>query len=290
MINWDDFDALSAVVPLLAKVYPNGQADINHFHAAGGTGYLFRQLLEAGLMYAEAATVWGKNFADYVQEPFLDDGVVNWRPGVVNSLDKNVLAAVQAPFANEGGLRLLQGNLGRAIIKVSAVAEAHRVVEAPAVVLASQHDLKQKFDAGELNRDCVVVVRFQGPQANGMPELHKLTPLLGVLQDRGFKVALITDGRMSGASGKVPAAIHLTPEAVAGGLIGKIRDGDVIRLDANRGVLNGLLSEAEFAAREAAPQQENSSTGVGRELFGTFRAIVSSAEEGATVVFERGVV
>ncbi len=286
VIDWNDFDALSAVVPLLARVYPNGQADINHFHAAGGTGFLFRELLGAGLMHGDARSMWGGGIADCIREPHLDGDNVVWRDGVTTSLDADVLRGVAEPFDREGGLRLLTGNLGRAVIKVSAVAERHRVVEAPAVVLASQHDLQRKFDAGELDRDCVVVVRFQGPRANGMPELHKLTPLLGSLQDRGFEVALVTDGRMSGASGKVPAAIHVSPEAVAGGALAKVRDGDRIRLDANAGTLNVLVADAELATRADAIPEEHSDNGVGRELFACFRRIVSTPEQGATVLFD----
>lgn len=288
IINWDDFDELSSVVPLLARVYPNGQADINHFHAAGGTGYMFSQLLSAGLMHGDAGTVWGDNFSSYVSEPFLENGELSWRAGAEQSLDTSVLAPISEPFDEEGGLRLLQGNLGRGVVKISAVAESHRVVEAPAVVLASQHALQAKFEAGELDKDCVVVVRHQGPQANGMPELHKLTPALSSLQDRGFNVALVTDGRMSGASGKVPAAIHLSPEAAVGGLIGKVRDGDMIRLDANKGILECLVPEEELIGRPSTKAEEQSDRGVGRELFANFRHIVSSAEQGATVLFDFG--
>ncbi len=286
IINWNDFAELSAVVPLLARVYPNGQADINHFHAAGGTPYLFAQLMSDGVMHNDAKAMWGNTMADFTTEPKLIDGKLQWQGCVEESLDPAVLASAATPFDKEGGVRLLKGNLGRGVIKVSAVAPEHRVVKAPAVVLSSQHDLQAKFDAGELNRDCIVVIRHQGPKANGMPELHKLTPLLGVLQDRGYKVALVTDGRMSGASGKVPAAIHLSPEAAAGGLIGKVQDGDMVSLDANAGTLECLVDEATFTAREAGQQTEEADRGVGRELFGSFRRVVTSAEEGATVLFE----
>lgn len=285
VIDWNDFDALSAVVPLMAHVYPNGQADINHFHAAGGTSFLFRELIAAGLMHGDARSMWGNSLAENTLEPRLEEGTLTWRDGPTKSLDSSVLRGVSAPFDHEGGLRLLTGNLGRGIVKVSAVAEAHRVIEAPAIVLASQHDLQRKFDAGELDRDCVVVVRFQGPRANGMPELHKLTPLLGSLQDRGFKVALVTDGRMSGASGKVPAAIHVSPEALAGGPLAKVQDGDRIRLDANAGTLNLLLPEEELMLRPFAEPEERSESGVGRELFACFRHVVSMPEQGATVLF-----
>lgn len=285
VINWDDFSALSAVTPLLARVYPNGQADINHFHAAGGTGLLFGELLEAGLMHADARTVWGKNFSDYTQEPFLDGDRLAWCPAAKASLDPEVIASVTKPFSPEGGLSLLTGNLGRAVIKVSAVKPEHRVVTAEAVVVDSQQDLANKFSAGELNRDCIVVVRFQGPRANGMPELHKLTPLLGTLLDKGFAVALVTDGRMSGASGKVPAAIHVTPEAAMGGPLARLQDGDLLTLDATRGILRCELSESELSARPLATATEQSEEGVGRELFGVFRRVVSTPEAGASVIF-----
>lgn len=286
LIDWSDFDDLSKVVPLLARVYPNGQADINHFHAAGGTSYLFSELQGAGLMHADAASVWGGCMADYTAEPKLEGDELSWQHGVSESLDDKVLTSVHRPFDDEGGLRLLQGNLGRGVIKISAVAEEHRVVEAPAVVLDSQHQLADKFAAGELDRDCVVVVRFQGPRANGMPELHKLTPLLSSVQDKGFKVALVTDGRMSGASGKVPAAIHVSPEVADGGPLGKVRDGDILRLDANEGLLQCLVDESEFSQRTVASNSINSDRGVGRELFASFRRIVSSAEQGGTVLFD----
>jgi phosphogluconate dehydratase len=285
VINWDDFSALSSVVPLLARVYPNGQADINHFHAAGGTGLLFRELLNAGLMHGDARTIWGESFLDYTQEPYLDGGKLAWRPGAEVSLDPEVLGSVAKPFSAEGGLRLLTGNLGRAVIKVSAVKAEHQKVTARAVVVDSQQDLADKFSAGELERDCIVVVRFQGPRANGMPELHKLTPLLGTLQDKGFSVALVTDGRMSGASGKVPAAIHVTPEAALGGALARLRDGDLLSLDVAGGTLYCDLSESELAARPLATPSEASDEGVGRELFSVFRRVVSTPEAGASVIF-----
>lgn len=286
IVNWDDFSALSSVAPLLARVYPNGQADINHFHAAGGTACFFRELMAAGLMHADANTVWGDSFADYAQEPFLDDGELGWRPAAVRSHDAAVLTGVDAPFDREGGLRLLTGNLGRAVIKISAVKPEHRRVTAPAVVIDSQAALSAKFDAGELDRDCVVVVRFQGPRANGMPELHKLTPLLSSLQDRGFAVALVTDGRMSGASGKVPAAIHVTPEAAMGGALARLQDGDVLTVDANAGVLSCELDDAELSSRPLAAKPDDAEEGVGRELFALFRRVVSTPETGASVLFE----
>ena len=251
-MNWTDFDAVSQVTPLMARVYPNGSADINHFHAAGGTGYLFRTLLDMGLMHGDAKTCFRQDFADFTVEPSLTDRGLEWCQAPSASLDPEVIANPDSPFAEEGGVRLLTGNLGRSVIKVSAVAEAHHVVRAPAVVIDSQNALKALFDSGELDRDCVVVVRFQGPAANGMPESHKLTPMLGVLQDRGYQVALVTDGRMSGASGKVPAAIHLSPEAVAGGALARVENGDMIALDAHAGTLVLEVDEATLAQRAAA--------------------------------------
>ena len=286
IIDWSDFDELSRTVPLLARVYPNGQADINHFHAAGGTGYLFDQLMQHGLMHSDAQTIWGKSLADYASEPQLIDSELTWQPSPKQSLDPKVLTSVAEPFDAEGGLRLLTGNLGRGVIKISAVAPQHRQVRAQALVIEDQHALQEKFDAGDLTGDCVVVVRFQGPQANGMPELHKLTPILGVLQDRGYAVALVTDGRMSGASGKVPAAIHVTPEACQGGPLAMIRNGDWISLDATTGTLMVELSAQELAEREPLPNGAISNTGVGREFFGLFRQAVTGAEQGASVLFE----
>ncbi|MFB2649959.1 MULTISPECIES: phosphogluconate dehydratase [Shewanella] len=282
IVNWDDFSELSDAVPLLARVYPNGHADINHFHAAGGMAFLIKELLDAGLLHEDVNTVAGFGLRRYTQEPKLLDGELRWVDGPTVSLDTEVLTSVATPFQNNGGLKLLKGNLGRAVIKVSAVQEKHRVVEAPAVVIDDQNKLDALFKSGALDRDCVVVVKGQGPKANGMPELHKLTPLLGSLQDKGFKVALMTDGRMSGASGKVPAAIHLTPEAIDGGLIAKVQDGDLIRVDALTGELSLLVSDAELAVRTAAEiDLRHSRYGMGRELFGALRSNLSSPETGA---------
>jgi phosphogluconate dehydratase len=283
-MNWSDFDAISSVTPLIARVYPNGSADVNHFHAAGGTGALFTALLDAGLMHADAKTCFGNGFGDFCQEPTLIDGQIEWRSAAATSLDPEILTTPAMPFAPNGGVKLLEGNLGRSVIKTSAVQEQHHIVEAPAVVIDDQDDLKPLFEAGELDKDCVVVVRFQGPAANGMPELHKLTPMLGVLQDRGHKVALVTDGRMSGASGKVPAAIHLVPEASQGGPLGKIQTGDVIRLDATTGELSAHIDETELKSRTEA-QAPNVPGTVGRGLFGNNRLAISSAEEGASSLF-----
>ncbi|MBR9883284.1 MAG: phosphogluconate dehydratase [Oceanospirillales bacterium] len=286
LVDWDDFADLSSVVPLLTRIYPNGTADINHFHAAGGMALLFNQLLSAQLLHEDVLTVVGKGLEQYTTEPYLEGGSLVWKQGPTDSLDSDVVASVREPFAVDGGLKLMRGNLGRGVIKISAVKPEHRVVEGPAVVLHDQNDLEPLFHAGKLDRDCVVVVRFQGPSANGMPELHKLTPYLGTLQDRGFKVALVTDGRMSGASGKVPAAIHLTPEAAKGGVLAKVRDGDIVRLDAKSGELTLLVDEAELAAREnAVADLSENQFGMGRELFGGMRRLVSGAEQGACTLF-----
>jgi phosphogluconate dehydratase len=285
ILNWDDISELSAAVPLLARVYPNGHADVNHFHAAGGTSCMFRQLLAGGFMHADAKTSWGTEFGDFTQQAFLDNDKVVWHQSPTTPLDPEVLTTVDKPFSPEGGLRLLQGNLGRGVIKVSAVAEQHRIVEAPAVVIEAQDDLAAIFESGQLNRDCVVVVRFQGPKALGMPELHKLTPMLGILQDKGYKVALVTDGRMSGASGKVPAAIHLVPEAANGGLLSKVKDGDVIRVNAVTGELQFIGDMSELEARDASPQPDAGQRGCGREYFAVNRDNISNAEQGASFLF-----
>ncbi len=283
LINWGDFDALSGVVPLLAKVYPNGEADVNHFHAAGGLGFLIRELLDAGLLHDDVFTVLGHGLRAHTQEPTLQEGQLGWRDAPANSLDPKVLRAASEPFTHDGGLRLLQGNLGRSVIKVSAVKPEHRVVRAPAIVFESQDALLQAYKAGELQRDFIAVVRFQGPRANGMPELHKLTPPLANLQDAGFKVALVTDGRMSGASGKVPAAIHVSPEALCDGPLAKVRDGDMILLDADQGLLQVDVSDAEWQARTPAVADLSANQhGMGRELFGLFRANATAAELGAS--------
>ena len=285
IVNWDDIAELSAVVPLLAKVYPNGEADVNHFHAAGGTSCMFRQLLDAGFMHGDAKTVWGENFSSFTQESFIEDDKIVWRESPEQPLDLEVLTTTVQPFSKEGGIRLLAGNIGRGVIKVSAVAPEHQVIEAPAIVLDDQDKLEGMFKAGLLNRDCVVVVRYQGPKALGMPELHKLTPFLGILQDKGYKVALVTDGRMSGASGKVPAAIHLVPEAVDGGLLAKLQNGDLIRVDAVSGQIECLEDMNVVNSREAAPNPKGNQRGCGRELFAVNRDNISNAEQGASYLF-----
>ncbi|MDM0110262.1 phosphogluconate dehydratase [Variovorax sp. J22R24] len=284
VINWDDFRDLSDLVPLIARVYPNGKADVNQFHAAGGMGYVIGELLDAGLLHGDTLTVAGAGgLARYRQQPHLDDdGRLSWREVSRKSADASVLAPASAPFSADGGLKLLTGNLGRAVIKTSAVKPEHRVVRAPAIVFDNQEAVIAAFDRGELQRDFVAVVRFQGPRANGMPELHKLTPLLGVLQDQGFHVALVTDGRMSGASGKVPAAIHVTPECLAGGPLARVRDGDMLVLDGQRGVLEARVDAAEWEVRQPATANLGESHhGMGRELFAAFRANALGAEEGA---------
>ncbi|RZI43250.1 phosphogluconate dehydratase [Herbaspirillum sp. HC18] len=282
VIDWNDFDELSTVVPLLTRIYPNGEADVNHFQGAGGPGFVIRELLDAGLLHEDVTTVMGKGLRTHCTEPFLQGDEVVWRPATESSGDAEVLRPASDPFSPDGGLRLLTGNLGRAVIKVSAVKAKHRVVEAPAIVFNSQEDFMLAYKAGKLDRDFVAVVRYQGPRANGMPELHALTPALGSLQDAGRRVALVTDGRMSGASGKVPAAIHVSPEVLAGGPLGRVRNGDLIRLDANGGTLQALVDEAEWSARSIEPADLSAShVGMGRELFAVFRASVSEAEKGA---------
>ncbi|WP_043527536.1 phosphogluconate dehydratase [Litchfieldella xinjiangensis] len=283
-ITWDDFTELSAVIPSMTRIYPNGQADVNHFQAAGGMSLLIRELIGAGLIHADIPTVFGTDLTAYTQEPFLEDGKLVWREGPAQSHDLDVLRPVAEPFSPTGGLTVLDGNLGRGVIKVSAVKQEHRVVEAPVRIFNDQNQVKAAFESGELDRDVVVVVRFQGPKANGMPELHKLTPFLGVLQDRGYKVALVTDGRMSGASGKVPAAIHITPEAIDRGPLAKLKDGDVVRLDTDKGELRALVDDAELSGRPLLdPNLEHNHFGMGRELFSGFRHLAAGAEEGAGV-------
>jgi phosphogluconate dehydratase len=287
LIDWSDFSELSAVTPLLSRVYPNGAADVNQFQAAGGPSFVIRELLDAGLMHADVLSVAGPSLRPFTRLPTLNAGGtgVEWQDLAAASGDETVVRTAASPFSPSGGLKLLQGNLGRAVIKVSAVPESHHIIEAPACIFNTQEAMLAAFNAGELERDVVVVVRFQGPHANGMPELHKLTPPLAVLQGRGFKVALVTDGRMSGASGKVPAAIHVSPEALAGGPLAKLRDGDVVRLDAVSGELLALVPADEWAARELAqisPEQlDENGHGLGRDLFAGMRRNVLSAEEGA---------
>ncbi|TDH38296.1 phosphogluconate dehydratase [Pseudohoeflea suaedae] len=286
ILTWEDIADLSDAVPLLARVYPNSLADVNHFHAAGGMGYLISQLLKAGYLHEDVRTIWGQGLSAYAVEAKLGpDGTVIREAAPEVSADPKVISRAEDPFQPNGGLKMLTGNLGKAVIKISAVKAEHQVIEAPARIFHSQHDLQAAFKAGELTGDFVAVVRFQGPKVNGMPELHKLTPPLGVLQDRGQKIALVTDGRMSGASGKVPAAIHVTPEALDGGPISKIREGDMVRVDARAGTLEVLVDAAEFDARKPAEADISEyETGMGRELFGRFRALAATADQGAGIL------
>ena len=279
-IDWQDFSELSAVVPQLCRVYPNGTADVNHFHAAGGLGFVMNELLAEGLLHDDVNTILGHGLGNYCKEPHAEDADLKWRPVTSRSLDPDILRPAENPFAAEGGMRLVTGNLGRAIVKASAVAPEHHSIKAPAKVFTSQQDFVDAFNAGDLEQDFVAVISCQGPRANGMPELHKLTPYLGVLQSRGFSVALLTDGRMSGASGKVLAAIQVTPEALCGGLIAKLRDGDMIEIDAAKGTLAVHADDVSQrdALIEIAPQ-----FGLGRELFGAFRDRAGPAESGASL-------
>ncbi|WP_431321434.1 phosphogluconate dehydratase [Rhizobium sp. YTU87027] len=286
-LTWQDIAELSEIVPLLARVYPNGLADVNHFHAAGGMGFLIKELLKHGMLHDDVRTVFGHGLQAYTIDPRLgEDGTIIREPAPEKSVDPKVLANIETPFQANGGLKMLRGNLGKAVIKISAVKQDRHVIEAPAVVFHSQQELQDAFKEGKLNKDFVAVVRFQGPKANGMPELHKLTPPLGVLQDRGFRVALLTDGRMSGASGKVPAAIHVTPEAVDGGPIARIKDGDIIRLDAIAGTLEVLVDAADLAERESVVVDlSENEFGLGRDLFAPFRRAVGPSDRGASVLF-----
>lgn len=293
-VTWKDMSDLSAVVPLLTRIYPNGSADVNHFQAAGGMGFLMRELADAGYLHTDVMTILGEGLAPYMCEPLLDKddnlimsdangpSKVKWVACPENSHDEEVLRPVNNPFSKQGGLQLLTGNLGKAVIKVSAVAESHQVVSAPAKVFSSQGELQDAYSRGELNQDFIAVLKEQGPKAKGMPELHKLTPVMATLQDQGYKVAIVTDGRMSGASGKVPAAIHLAPEAVEGGIIAKIHEGDIVTLDAPNGILKVHVSDEELAQRELQISQASQTFGTGRELFTGFRNIVSSADLGAS--------
>ncbi|WP_394184284.1 phosphogluconate dehydratase [Pseudoalteromonas tetraodonis] len=293
-VTWKDMSDLSAVVPLLTRIYPNGSADVNHFQAAGGMGFLMRELAGAGYLHTDVTTILGEGLTPYMCEPLLDKddnlimsdangpSKVKWVACPENSHDEEVLRPVSNPFSKQGGLQLLTGNLGKAVIKVSAVAESHQVVSAPAKVFSSQGELQDAYSRGELNQDFIAVLKEQGPKAKGMPELHKLTPVMATLQDQGYKVAIVTDGRMSGASGKVPAAIHLAPEAVEGGIIAKIHEGDIVTLDAPNGILKVHVSDEELAKREPQISQASQTFGTGRELFTGFRNIVSSADLGAS--------
>jgi phosphogluconate dehydratase len=287
MVDWDDFSDISSVTPLLARVYPNGSADVNMFHAAGGMAFLTRELLNAGLLHADVLTNAGQGLAAYTTEPWLDGDKLAWRPGAEESLDESILRPVSSPFEMEGGIRLLTGSLGRGVIKVSSVPPDRRIIDAPAAVFETQEEFLEAFKAGELNRDVHAVVRFQGPRANGMPELHKLTPSLTALQNKGFRVALITDGRMSGASGAVPAAIHVSPGADQDSPLARIRNGDRIVLDAERGVLDLMVDPAELAKR-GRDYPRRAEPGWGRELFAPFRAVAGDPERGGGIFGHTG--
>jgi phosphogluconate dehydratase len=284
IINWDDMSDLSDVIPLITRMYPNGAADVNHFHAAGGMSYVISTLLENGLLHENVTTILGLGLQRYTQEPKIDTNRLIWVDGPKESLNKSIIRSASEPFSKDGGIKILQGNLGRAVIKTAAVESDHRKIEAPAIVFLEQQDLIDAFKKDELNKDFIAVLPFQGPKQNGMPELHQLTPTLTILQKRGYKVALVTDGRMSGASGKVPSAIHLCPEAKDGGMIAKIRTGDIIHLDAIKGELSCSNYE-EISLRECMIKDGDNTIGYGRELFGNFRSIVSASEEGASVLF-----
>ena len=287
IIDFQDFNDISDAVPLITRIYPNGHADINHFEQAGGMALLFKELIAAGLLHNDVETICGKGLDAYTKKPVLQDGKLVWVEATDVSGDPEVIATVAKPFKHDGGLKALKGNLGLSVIKTSSLREGAAVIKAPAVVFEDQNDLQAAFDAGELEKDFIAVVRFQGPKARGMPELHKLTPPLGVLQDKGFKVALVTDGRMSGASGKVPAAIHLCPEALDGGLIAKVQTGDMLSLDAESGELSLLVSEEELAKRELALfEQAKHHEGMGRELFGAMRRNLSTSNTGACSLFD----
>jgi phosphogluconate dehydratase len=284
VLTWDDFDELSKVIPLLCKMYPNGSADVNHFRDAGGMSVVISQLIDAGLVHKDVETVVGFGLENFVVEPRLDGNEVVFEEGARVSRDKDIISTVQKPFFSEGGIKLLKGNVGRSVIKTSALKNEHMIIEAPAIVFNSQDELQTAFKAGELEKDFIAVVRYQGPKSNGMPELHGLMPPLGSLQDRGFKVAILTDGRMSGASGKVPSAIHLTPEASDGGVIAKINTGDLIKFDVENGEVSLIVDSVELENREIElPDVSSNVHGFGRELFSTIRANVGSAENGATI-------
>ena len=284
IINWSDMSDLSDVVPLITRMYPNGAADVNHFHASGGMGFVIHTLLENNLLHEDVHTILGKGLKKYTQEPKIENKQLVWKEGAKESLNKSIIRPVNDPFSEHGGIKILQGNIGRAVIKTAAVSEDNLVIEAEAHVFYEQEDLIKAFKNGELEKDFIAVLPFQGPKQNGMPELHQLTPTLTILQKKGFKVALVTDGRMSGASGKVPAAIHLSPEAFDGGMISKIRTGDILRLNAVSGELN-CMNESEVNSREATQIKNDNTIGFGRELFGNLRALVSGSEDGASFLF-----
>jgi phosphogluconate dehydratase len=283
LINWDDMSDLSKVVPLIARLYPNGAADVNHFHASGGMGFVIHTLLEAGLLHQDVTTILGQGLAQFTQEPFIQEGTLAWRPGASTSLNESILRPATNPFSADGGIRIITGNIGRSVVKTAAVSEEHMIIQAEAIVFQEQQDLITAFKNNELNRDFIAVLPYQGPSQKGMPELHQLTPTLTVLQKKGFRVALVTDGRMSGASGKVPAAIHMSPEAAKGGAIGKIKTGDMLTLDCVNGSL--VCHESDFEQRTLTDTKNEDQNGLGREFFKVFRQNVTDSEEGACTLF-----
>lgn len=284
IVNWKDFSDLSSVIPSLVKMYPNGSADVNYFQACGGMSYLIKELLNHGLLHQDVHTILGKGLNSYTQEPFLNNGTLVWRNGPESSLDELVLTSVENPFSKTGGLKVLNGNLGNSVIKVSAVKKENWVIKAPALIFEDQKELLEAFNRKELNKDFIAVVRYQGPKVKGMPELHRLTPILSILQNNGYKVALVTDGRMSGASGKVPAAIHLAPEAIDGGILSKLKDGDMLILDAENGVLECMNEDLILSRPIGAPPKVNQE-GSGRELFENLRNLVGPSDQGASILF-----
>ena len=283
IINWDDMSDLSAVIPLITRMYPNGAADVNHFHASGGMGFVIHTLLENGLLHDDVTTIIGKGLTKYTQEPYIVSNTLAWRDGAKESLNDSIIRDASNPFSKDGGIKIIKGNIGRSVVKTAAVADEHLVIEAPAIVFNEQHELITAFKNNELNKDFIAVLPFQGPAHKGMPELHQLTPTLTILQKKGFRVALVTDGRMSGASGKVPAAIHMSPEASKGGSIGKIKTGDLLTLNCIDGTLT--CHESDFEQRATVNKESTDQIGLGRELFGVFRRQVTDSEEGACTLF-----
>jgi phosphogluconate dehydratase len=283
IINWDDMSDLSAVIPLITRMYPNGAADVNHFHASGGMGFVIHTLLAHGLLHEEVTTILGKGLSTYTQEPYIVSNTLAWRNGAKESLNDSIIRDASNPFSVDGGIKIIRGNLGRSVVKTAAVATEHLIIEAPAIVFNEQQELITAFKNNELNKDFIAVLPFQGPAHKGMPELHQLTPTLTILQKKGFRVALITDGRMSGASGKVPAAIHMSPEASKGGSIGKIKTGDLLTLNCVEGTLT--CHDSDFAQRATVTKESTDQVGLGRELFGVFRRQVTDSEEGACTLF-----
>jgi phosphogluconate dehydratase len=283
IINWEDMSNLSAVIPLITRMYPNGAADVNHFHASGGMGFVIHTLLTHGLLHEDVTTIIGKGLTKYTHEPYIVSNKLAWREGAKESLNDSIIRDASNPFSVDGGIKIIKGNIGRSVVKTAAVSSEHLIIEAPAIVFNEQHELITAFKNNELNKDFIAVLPFQGPAHKGMPELHQLTPTLTILQKKGFRVALVTDGRMSGASGKVPAAIHMSPEASKGGSIGKIKTGDLLTLNCVEGTLT--CHDSDFAQRAIVTKESTDQVGLGRELFGVFRRQVTDSEEGACTLF-----